>query len=92
LGPGELSVHAKYNYVDEQETDTFNDDGTGIPETEFVSAQIAYDWDRFRLTAFGDNLLDEEFEIVGCLSVLFCTGGVQLGTTYGVEVEMTFGN
>ena len=92
LGPGELSVHAKYNYVDEQETDTFNDEGTGIPETEFVSAQIAYEWDRFRVTAFGDNLLDEQFEIVGCLSVLFCTGGIQLGTTYGVEVEMTFGN
>lgn len=92
LGPGELSLHAKYNYVDEQETDTFNDEGTAIPETEFVSAQIAYEWDRFRVTAFGDNLLDEEFEIVGCLSVLFCTGGIQLGTTYGVEVEMTFGN
>ena len=92
VGPGELSIHAKYNYVDEQETDTFNDEGTGIPETEFVSAQIAYEWDRFRVTAFGDNLLDEQFEIVGCLSVLFCTGGIQLGTTYGVEVEMTFGN
>ena len=41
LGPGELSFHAKYNYVDAQDTDTFNDDGTEIPETEFVSAQIA---------------------------------------------------
>ena len=92
LGPGELSFHAKYNYVDAQDTDTFNDDGTEIPETEFVSAQIAYDWAQFRVTAFGENLLDEQFETVGCLSVLFCTGGIQLGTTYGVEVEMTFGN
>lgn len=92
LGPGELSFHAKYNYVDAQDTDTFNDDGTEIPETEFVSAQIAYDWAQFRVTAFGENLLDEQFETVGCLSVLFCTGGIQLGTTYGVEMEMTFGN
>ena len=92
LGAGELSFHAKYNYVDAQDTDTFNDDGTEIPETEFVSAQIAYDWAQFRVTAFGENLLDEQFETVGCLSVLFCTGGIQLGTTYGVEVEMTFGN
>ena len=38
------------------------------------------------------KVLDEEFETVGCLSVLFCTGGIQLGTTYGIEVEMTFGN
>ncbi|MFT7219581.1 MAG: iron complex outermembrane receptor protein, partial [Candidatus Azotimanducaceae bacterium] len=92
VGPGELSLHLKYNYVDAQDTDTFNDPGTEIPETEFVSAQVAYDWNQIRVTAFGENLLDEQFENVSCLSVLFCTGGIQAGTTYGVEIEMIFGN
>jgi iron complex outermembrane receptor protein len=92
VGPGELSLHAKWNFVDHQDTDTFNDEGTGIPKTNFLNAQVAYEWDQFRITAFGENLTDEQFEIVGCLSVLFCTGGIQAGATYGVEVEMTFGN
>jgi iron complex outermembrane receptor protein len=91
LGPGELSLHMKYNYVDEQETDTFNDDGTAIVETEFVSAQISYSWNDMRITAFGENMLDEQFEVIGCLSVLFCTGGIQPGEKYGIEFEMLFG-
>lgn len=92
VGPGDLSFHMKYNYVDEQDTDTFNDDGTAIPDIEFLSAQVAYEVNQFRIAAFGENLLDEQFENIACLSVLFCTGGIQLGATYGVEVEMRFGN
>jgi iron complex outermembrane receptor protein len=91
VGPGELSIHAKWNFVDQQDTATFNDN-TGIPKTNFVNAQVGYEWNQFRITAFGENLTDEQFEIVGCLSVLFCTGGIQRGATYGVELEMTFGN
>jgi iron complex outermembrane receptor protein len=92
VGPGELSLHAKWNFVDTQDTDTFNDPGSQIPKTHFVNAQIGYEWDRFRITAFGENLTNEEYEIIGCLSVLFCTGGVQRGATYGVELEASFGN
>jgi iron complex outermembrane receptor protein len=92
VGPGELSLHAKWNFVDTQETDTFNDPESRIPKTHFVNAQIGYEWDRFRITVFGENLTDEEFEAIGCLSVLFCTGAVQQGAAYGVELEVEFGN
>ena len=90
LGPGDLSVHAKWNYVTEQETDTFNDPGSRVPAMHWVTAQVAYEWDQFRITWFGENLTNEEFETIGCLATLFCYGNIQQGFTWGAELEVTF--
>ena len=87
VGPGELSLQTKWNYVSKQETDTFNDPGTQFGAQKFLNAQIGYVWDKFRLVVFGQNLTNERQEISGFLPGLFGTGGVGPGATYGVEVE-----
>ena len=91
-GPGQVSLHAKWNYVSEQETDTFNDPGTQLFEQHFVNAQIAYDWENVRVSVYGNNLTNERQEISGFLPGLFGTGNVGPGATYGIEVEVAFGS
>jgi iron complex outermembrane receptor protein len=98
MGPGEVSLHAKWNYFSKQETDTGNDPGTQIPSQHFVNAQLGYEWDNFRVSVFGQNLTDETIEFGNCLAgggpgvAFFCTGTVTAGRTWGVELEVGFGD
>ena len=92
LGPGDLSIHAKWTHITEQETDTYNDPGSQIGAQDMVNAQIAYDWNNMRLSMYGNNLLNESEETTGFLPGLFGTGNVSIGTTWGIELEVIFGN
>ncbi len=91
VGPGELNIHAKWNFIDEQETQTYNDPGTDVDSQTFVNAVVTYQWDRFIISAFGNNLTDETLEIPFTgVAPFFANSSVTVGRTYGLEVEMAF--
>jgi iron complex outermembrane receptor protein len=91
IGPGELSLHARWNFIDELETDTYNGPGTRLESRNFIDAQVSYEWNRMRLTAFGKNLTDEVQEIPFTgVSPWFAYSSVTEGAQYGVELEVEF--
>ena len=90
LGPGEIVLHAKWNYVSEQETDTYNDPISQIPSQNFINASVGYEWSNFRLTVFGQNLTDEQVETAGFLIPFFGGGNVGPGRHVGAELELVF--
>ncbi len=91
VGPGDLSIGARWNFVDEVETDTYNGPGTAIGSQNFINARVAYEWNNMRVSAYGDNLTDEINEIAAtAVFPWFGYSIVDRGRTYGVELEVQF--
>ena len=91
IGPGEFSLNAKYNYIDDLETATYNDPGTKLDSRELVDASVSYLWRNIRVSVFGNNLADETSEIpLTAVSPWLAWSNVSRGRTYGAELEMEF--
>ena len=105
IGPGELSIFAKWSQRDDYETDVLNlpvgrVDGS---DTEDLSATIGYFIDNFSITVFGRNLTESETEVPTVLGgnaatpsraaagPLFIPGTINRPRSFGLEVAYQFG-
>ena len=70
VGPGELSIFAKYSFIDEQESTTTNIAVGKVPSQDRVDASVTYSWSNYRISAFGRNLTDEIVAPVRDLSLI----------------------
>ncbi|MEM7000047.1 MAG: TonB-dependent receptor [Pseudomonadota bacterium] len=89
---------ASLNYRDEQWTDIFNSDANdiGVPglteqvdEVFLLNAQIGYRFDRFTITLYGTNLLDEDEPELRQLAGVF--GPLALNSNFTLRQPRTFG-
>ncbi|MEM7002249.1 MAG: TonB-dependent receptor [Pseudomonadota bacterium] len=91
IGAGELEIYAKYAYIDEVETNLLNLDVGRLEEREDLAASISYTWDSYRITLFGRNLTDEQFEIPAIIQPLFASGTINQPRHFGLEIEAELG-
>ena len=91
IGPGELAVHMKWNFIDDIETSTYNTPGTDLDSRDFLNAAVSYSWDNWKISVYGNNLGDDQFETPQfAVLPFFAWSTVSPGTQYGAEIEMTF--
>lgn len=90
VGPGNLDLHARFNMIDDQETALDNAIGSDLERADFLNASITYEWDRYRVTAFGRNLTDEVREFDQPIATLFQRTSVEPGTSWGIEFAVDF--
>ena len=90
VGPGELSLFAKYSFVDEQESTTTNIEIGKVPSIEKIDVSLTYRWDNYKISAYGRNLTDEVVIPVRDISSLMIFGSPSVGTVYGFTVQAEF--
>jgi iron complex outermembrane receptor protein len=90
---GSMDLNANATYTDSFYNDIINSDSSEHEEVTLLNASVSYtsSEEKFRVSLFGRNLTDEEYQTSG-LSVAdlwnFSTYGNPL--TYGVELEVKF--
>ena len=87
---GRLDIHARYNYVGEQETALNNAPGTKQDSVDFINASVTYELAQYRLTVFGRNLTDEVRETVLDIASFTRRSYVEPGRSWGIEFAMEF--
>ena len=90
IGEGSLDIHARYNYVDEQEINLDNAAGTRLDSADFINASITYEFRNYRITAFGRNLTDEVREEYQRLVTFTNVSYVEPGRSWGLEFAVKF--
>ena len=90
VGPGELSIFAKYSFIDEQESTTTNIAVGKVPSQDRVDASVTYSWSNYRISAFGRNLTDEIVAPVRDISSLMIFGSPTVGKVFGVNLTAEF--
>ena len=90
VGPGELSLFAKYSFVDEQESTTTNIEIGKVPSIEKIDVSLTYRWGNYKISAYGRNLTDEVVIPVRDISSLMIFGSPSVGTVYGFTVQAEF--
>ena len=90
IGPGELSIFAKYSFIDEQESTTTNIAVGKVPSQDRVDTSITYSWANYKISAFGRNLTDEIVEPVRDISSLMIFGSPTVGKVFGVNLTAEF--
>ena len=91
IGPGEFSLNAKYNYIDDMETQTYNEPGSIVESRDLVDASVSYAWRNFTFSVFGNNLMDETRETpFFAVQPWMAWSTVTRGRTFGAELEMDF--
>ena len=88
LGPGELSLYAKYNFLDEIETSLVNAEFGRLDSRKYLNAQVGYSWRNMNVSLYGRNLTDEQYEVPAPIALLFAYGTVAPGSNWGLEFTM----
>ena len=88
MGAGELSLYAKYNYLDEIETSLVNAEFGRLDSRKYLHASVGYSWRNMNVTLYGRNLTDEQYEIPFPIALLFAYGTVTPGSNWGLEFSM----
>ena len=93
VGPGELSLYAKYSEIAEVETSLINQDFSRVDAREYADASISYAWENLRASFFGRNLTDDVFEIpfpiaASATEGWFSSASIVPGTSWGFELEL----
>ena len=91
IGPGTFDLFAIFRYVDDYQTDFFNDSRGEIPSQLRVDATASYTWggdtgDRYLIKVFGRNLTDKQTFSSFTNSVVDFSG-LQTPRTWGVELQ-----
>ena len=88
VGPGEVQIYGKYDWIDEIETNLLNIGFTKLDSRDDLSASIGYHYNNMSLTLYGRNLTDEQYEVPAVIAPLFASGTVNPGTSWGLEFAM----
>ena len=88
MGPGEIEMNARYNFVDSIETSLVNADNGRLRSRDFIHASVAYHWQNMSLTLFGRNLDNEVWEVYRPISRFFAFGTRVPGRNWGLELEV----
>ena len=89
-GQGTVDVFAKFSRIGEFETNLLNSDLGRAPETDNVNASIGYYQDNWSIVAYGQNLTDEQYEVVDPIMPLFAIGTINQGRRFGVVLSAEF--
>ncbi len=89
-GQGNVDIFAKFSRIGEFETNLLNSDLGRAPETDNVNASIGYYQDNWSIVAYGQNLTDEQFEVVDPIMPLFAIGTINEGRRFGVVLSAEF--
>jgi len=90
VGNGELSFIGRWAYVSRVDGNLLNQTYSKVPPRNDISASISYEWDKFSITVFGKNLLNERFEAPTIIQPLFATGTIGPGFSWGIEIGGEF--
>ncbi|MEZ5597101.1 MAG: TonB-dependent receptor [Pseudomonadales bacterium] len=90
LSAGDLELHAKYNWVDEVETNLLNASQARVKSQEELSAYLGFFAERYSVVFFGRNLTDNRVEIFTPIATLFAVGTVNRPRWFGLEATFEF--
>ena len=85
VGSGAIEIYAKWTEIDELESNLLNTQLGKVDSREDLTASIGYYAENWSITAFGNNLTDEEIEVFIPIEPLFAVGNVNQGRRYGIE-------
>ena len=88
VGPGQIELYAKYNFVDEIETSLVNIEFGRVASRDYINASVGYSWRNMSVNLYGRNLTDEVTETIGNIAALFAVSTVTPGRSWGLEFEM----
>lgn len=93
VGPGDVSVYAKYTEIGEIETSLINQHFSRLDPREYADASVSYSWNNLRATLFGRNLADDVFEIPFPIAASdtegwFSAATINPGRSWGMELEI----
>lgn len=88
LGAGEVEIYAKYDWVDEVETNLINLAVGRLDSRENLIASISYNYQNMSVTLFGRNLTDEVYEVPAIIATLFASGTINPGRSWGLEFQV----
>ena len=83
-----VELYAKYDWVDEIESNLLNLDVGRVSSQENLNASISYVYGSATLTLFGRNLTDSVSEIPAIIAPLFASSTISPGASWGIEIEM----
>ncbi|MBT4492834.1 MAG: TonB-dependent receptor [Gammaproteobacteria bacterium] len=91
VGPGELALHMKWNFIDDLETSTYNTPGTDADAVDYLNVTASYSWEKWKVSVYGNNLGDEQLEVPQFLVLpFFAWSSVTPGRQYAAEIEYVF--
>lgn len=93
VGPGELSLYAKYSEIGEVETSPINQDFSRVDAREYADASVSYSSQNMRASFFGHNLTDDVFEVpfpiaASATEGRFSSASIVPGARWGFELEI----
>ena len=92
MGEGDLSVYAKYTFIDEQETITTNTpDYYSFQESyERVDVSVTYAMENYSIALSGKNLTDDITTVIRDVSGLMAYGNKSPGKSWTVTLKANF--
>jgi iron complex outermembrane receptor protein len=90
VGPGDLNLNARIDWVDFQKGSLYNEHVFDIPAHSDLSLSASYAYKNYKFTVFGQNLTNYRHEIPTFVAPLFASGTVGPGASWGAELEAKF--
>ncbi len=90
VGPGNLALNARVDWVDQIQADFYNESQLIIPAHEDVALSASYGWKDYKLTVFGKNVTNWRHEVPTFIAPLFAAGSIGPGASWGAELQAKF--
>ena len=90
IGPGELALGTRFNWVDDIYGDIYNTSTSFVDAHENVSASASYSFGKYKVSLFGQNLTDYQNEAAIFIAPLFASSNITAPRTWGIEVQAKF--
>jgi len=90
LGPGDLTLGAKVNWVDSEYGSLYNESTSFVPSHTDVSASLSYAYNNYKATIFGRNLTGFRHETPVFIAPLFASSTWGPGASWGLELAAKF--
>jgi hypothetical protein len=90
VGPGNLALNARVDWVDQVQADFYNESQLIIPAHEDVALSASCGWKDYKLTVFGKNVTNGRHEVPTFIAPLFAAGSIGPGASWGAELQAKF--
>ena len=90
VGQGTVDIFAKFSRIGEFEANLLNSDLGRAPETDNVNGSIGYYQDNWSIVLYGQNLTDEQYEVVDPIMPLFAIGTINQAEDLALFYQLNF--
>ncbi len=90
IGPGNLSLNGRIDWVDTEQGDLYNASQFIIPAHTNLALSASYAVGKYKITGFGRNLTNYRHDQPTFVAPLFGSGTLNPGASWGLELQAEF--